>query len=222
MIRIADLFCGPGGASFGMVAAGCRVVGIDIEDQKYYPFEFIQKDVFKLSLENLENIDFVWASPPCQAYSLGSVKYRNAGKKYPDLIAKTREMLDTLRVPYVIENVPGAPIRKDLVLCGEMFNLNVIRHRYFEISGFKVKQPEHRKHTGSVYKGTRIGVWTGGKPGCFGNRKKYHTVAGHWNGKIDEWQDAIKISWVQSKHALAQCVPPAYSKFIIEQYIKNR
>ena len=49
---------------------------------------------------------------------------------------------------FCIENVAGAPIRHDLMLCGEMFGLKVIRHRYFEIHGFSVAQPEHIKHRG--------------------------------------------------------------------------
>jgi DNA (cytosine-5)-methyltransferase 1 len=37
-------------------------------------------------------------------------------------------------VPWVIENVPEAPVRPDYLLCGSMFGLNVRRHRVFEVS----------------------------------------------------------------------------------------
>ena len=74
---------------------------------------------------------------------------------------QTRQLLDEAKKPYVIENVPGAPIRKDLMLCGEMFGLKIIRHRYFEVNGFHVPQLKHIKHKGMVANGTKMGVFNG-------------------------------------------------------------
>ena len=69
-----DLFAGGGGAGRGLRDAGFRtVVGIDHERHKasYEALEgmhFRLGDVYELTLEDLQVFDFVWASPPCQAY----------------------------------------------------------------------------------------------------------------------------------------------------------
>ncbi len=155
-----DLFCGAGGASKGLLNAGFRkVYGIDIKEQPEYPFDYAILDALKIDKELLKQYDFIWASPPCQAYSWGTVKWRNQGKKYPDLIGKTRKLLLKTGKPFVIENVIGSPLRRDLMLCGEMFNLRVIRHRIFECHGFKPIQPEHKKHKRFVWDGSALGVW---------------------------------------------------------------
>jgi len=229
-----DLFCGAGGASKGLLDAGFkRVIGVDNVEQKEYirPKSFVCTDAIKyVSCNELENIDFIWASPPCQQYSWGTVKWRNKGKKYPDLVGITRSALEKTGKPFVIENVVGAPLRKDLMLCGEMFGLRIIRHRIFEIHGFDCKQPEHKKHKRHVYDGTACGVWMGGKPGCWGNqamRKYYVTVAGHGgdggkgNCSLKAWQEAMEIDWISNKKTLAQCVAPKYSEYIGKQYLKG-
>jgi DNA (cytosine-5)-methyltransferase 1 len=223
-MKVLDLFCGAGGASVGLHRAGFEVHGVDLNAQTEYPFEFTQADALKW---NEWDYDLIWASPPCQAYSWGTVKWRNKGKQYVDLVAPTRELLLKTGKPFVLENVVGSPLRKDLILCGEMFGLRVIRHRVFEIHGFQVEQPHHKKHKGSVWHGEYIGVWSGGKPGCFGDeekRKYYCTVAGHGgdggkgNCSLKAWQEAMGINWINNKKTLAQCVPPAYSEYIANQF----
>ena len=206
------MFCGGGGAAKGIHDAGFNVVGIDINSQPDYPYEFLQCDVFDLPLEFFEEFDFIWSSPPCQAYSYSTKWNRNLGKKYPDLVQRTRELLDRTKKPYVIENVPGAPIRKDLMLCGDMWDMDIIRHRHFEIEGFHVVQLKHRRHKGMVANGTKIGIFTGNKQNDRMRRK--YTIAGHQDGTIKQWQDAIEIDWIRQKHVLAQCVPPRYSRYI--------
>jgi len=137
------LFCGAGGASKGLLNAGFkRVVGIDKVAQPEY-FDPDNLKIFDaiafLKDIDMSSFDFVWASPPCQAYSCGTLGVRNKGKKYPALIPIVRKLLLKTGKPFVIENVPGAPLRKDLILCGEMFGLKVIRHRYFEINNFVIR-----------------------------------------------------------------------------------
>jgi len=199
-MKILDLYCGAGGAATGLKNAGLTdITGIDKEDQPDYPFNFIKGDVLELTTEFLQKFDFIWASPPCQLYSFGSIKHIRCGKVYPDLVDPTRQLLLKSRKPWVIENVPRAPIRRDLMLCGEMFKIRVIRHRHFEIEGFKVPQPKHIKHAGTV------------------KEKYYITCAGHGgNGsnKLSVWQDAMEIHWTKNKHSIAEAVPPKYSEYI--------
>ncbi len=137
--RLLDLFCGAGGAAVGYARAGFEVVGVDIEPQSKYPFEFWQADVLEV-LEwggagpwLLREFDAVHASPPCQA-SARVTAWRGDRSSHPELIPETREGLEATGVPWVIENVPEAEIRADFLLCGSMFGLNIKRHRAFEAS----------------------------------------------------------------------------------------
>lgn len=129
----------------GYSRAGFEVVGVDIKPQPHYPFEFIQSDVSLLVDESVpwcggslfepdlpSYFDVIHASPPCQAYSVLASSHRNAGKTYPDLLGLTRELLKATELPWVIENVVGAPMRPDVMLCGSMFGMKVRRHRWFE------------------------------------------------------------------------------------------
>ena len=130
--RLLDLFCGGGGAAMGYSRAGFEIVGVDINRQPNYPFEFHQSDAMTYPLAGF---DVVHASPPCQLYTRKAADWgrrRNHWLVHPDLIGPTRERLVASRLPYIIENVPGAPIRADLVLCGTMFGLRIRKHRMFE------------------------------------------------------------------------------------------
>lgn len=138
-----DLFCGGGGASRGLANAGFGVIGVDINPQPNYPFEFIQADATTI---DLSEVDFIWASPPCQRYS-ASTRGANRASKYPDLVPAIREKLSKVKVPWVIENVVGAPLINPTMLCGTMFGLNLQRHRIFE-SNKTISAPGVCNHTG--------------------------------------------------------------------------
>lgn len=207
-MKALDLFCCCGGAAMGLNHAGYDVTGVDIRNDHQYPFELIHSDVFSLPPAFFDEFDFIWASPPCQSFSWSTATWRNKGYRYEgNLIDKTRELLLKTGKPFVIENVTGSPLRKDLVLCGEMFGLNVVRHRIFEIHGFTVLQPPHIKHkprpdrTHSAY------------CGLFGHGGESHHT------KLSDWQKAVNIHWITDKKHLSQVVPPAYSKFIAERSI---
>lgn len=141
--RLLDLFCGGGGAAMGYSRAGFEVVGVDINRQGNYPFPFVRADAIEYLNKMWEDLqrgdklqfDAIHASPPCQAFTRKAADWgrkRNHWLDHPDLIAPTRDLLIGLNLPYVIENVPGAPIRHDLMLCGTMFDLTIRKHRYFE------------------------------------------------------------------------------------------
>ena len=193
-MKILDLFCGAGGASMGIVCAGHEVVGLDNNPEvlREYPFECICADALEYPLGGF---DAYFASPPCQAYSWAAKRW---GREYLDLIGETRARLLKTGKPFVIENVIGAPLRKDLMLCGTMFGLKIFRHRVFEIEGFLVFQPHHFPHK------YRIG------------QKGYVTVAGHGgdgSGKFGLWKEAMGIDWM-SKKSLTQAIPPLYTEYI--------
>jgi len=212
-----------GGSAKGFEKYTDSIVGIDISPQSYYPYEFVQSDVFDLPMEFFEDFDFIWSSPPCQAYCYGTKWKRNEGKEYPDLADKTRQLLKNTGKPFVMENVPGSPLRKDLILCGDMWDMKIIRHRIFEIEGFHVPQLKHRKHKGFVGSGEKIGVFNASKQRkrFIKNNPKY-TIAGHQDGTLKQWQDAMEINWVKDKSHLSQCVPPRYSEYIISNFPNGR
>src|SRR5687767_3404586 len=154
--KLLDLYCGLGGAAMGYHRAGFEVVGVDIKPQPDYPFEFHQADALAVLRDSpswvlqMREIVAVHASPPCQASSNATKgNRRRAGwtDAHVDLIPETRELLDATGLPYVIENVQGSVLRRDLTLCGLMFEetKRVFRHRYFELGrwGYMLGSPTH-------------------------------------------------------------------------------
>ena len=204
-MKLLDLFCGAGGAAMGYARAGFEVTGVDINPQPHYPFTFVQGDALIYLAEHGHEYDAIHGSPPCQA-STALTKGTNKGRRYPNLIPATRELLATFDVPTVIENVQGSDLRRDLVLCGEMFGLSVIRHRYFELSGFTADQPAHKPHRGRVA-GYRHGAWHEGP---------YFAVYGEGGGKgsVSQWQAAMGIDWTDVRKEIAEAIPPAYTEHI--------
>lgn len=205
-MRILDLFCGAGGAAVGYHRAGFDVVGVDIAPQPNYPFKFHQKDAFLFAMVMADEFDAVHASPPCQGYT-GLTTGTNAGRTaQPKLVGRTRQLLEALGVKFVIENVQGSDVRRDLTLCGEMFGLGVIRHRYFELGGWSMPTPAHVKHRGRV-QGWRHGVYHEGP---------YAAVYGDGGGKgsLDDWRAAMDTPWMQTRHEIAESIPPAYTEHI--------
>jgi len=189
----------------GYHRAGFDVVGIDIEPIRDYPFEFIQADIRDLDVDYIAQFDTVHASPPCQSQS-ALTKGTNKGREYPNLIPFVRDLFAQWSGPSVIENVQGSDLRRDLTLCGEMFGLEVIRHRYFELGGWVMPAPAHQPHRGRVA-GLRHGEWFTGP---------YFAVYGDGGGKgtVAEWQRAMGIDWTTDKKNLAEAIPPAYTELI--------
>lgn len=207
--KVLDAYSGAGGATKGYQLAGAHVTGVDIHPQPNYCGDvFHQGDAIEYIQEHGHKFDFIHASPPCQASSALTKGTNNDsyGGSYPQLIPATRTALDAKGTPYVIENVAGAPIRKDLRLCGEMFGLAVIRHRYFEVSGCTVPEPKHIPHRGRVA-GCRHGEWFDGP---------YFAVYGEGGGKgtVAQWQTAMEIHWTDVRVEIAEAIPPAYTAYI--------
>lgn len=204
-LKAIDLFCGAGGASMGLHRAGFEVTGVDVHPQPRYPFAFRQGDALAA---DLTGFDFVWASPPCQAYTKASLSQRNAGKVYPDLMAATRAKLVASGLKFIIENTPGAPMRVDVVLCGSMFGLRLIRHRWFELNPqlMVLQMPCAHHPNPCVVVGHGTTSWARAK-----NGGKCHTIA--------ENRAAMGIDWM-NRGELSQAIPPAYSEFLARQIIR--
>ena len=133
------------------------MVGVDINSQPHYPFTFFQDDALGY-IEDGEGwddlmgfFDAIHASPPCQAYSRTGHLARAQGNEQSkmDLVGPTRELLIATGLPYVIENVPGAPLVDPVTLCGSMFGLAVRRHRLFE-SNVALMVPECAPRNGKA------------------------------------------------------------------------
>lgn len=209
---ILDLYCGAGGAAQGFDAAGFRIVGIDIDPQPYYPYEFIQANVFDDAWRDcvdLSEVAAVHASPPCQAYT--TMSNRNRGD-WPDLIAPTRELLQTdmelAGVPYVIENVPGAKAEliDPVILHGGMFGARYYRPRLFECSFPVTPPPAGRVDNPIGFYGKPDGrrLWT----------RKDGTEQRAWT-----WDDRhlLGMSHVTDRahwHDVAEAIPPVYTRCI--------
>ncbi len=196
--RLLDLFCGAGGSAKGYADAGFEVVGVDNVPQKNYPYEFHQADALTFPLDGF---DVIHASPPCQLWTVARYIRKNS---HSDFIAPMKQRLKESGKPYIIENVPHAPLPGSIILCGTMFGLKVFRHRLFE-SNFLLFSPDHCRHTDSVKGGNMVSV--------FGN--------GDWRKNYDRERGslAMGIDWMTLKE-LSQAIPPAYTKYIGEQLIQ--
>jgi DNA (cytosine-5)-methyltransferase 1 len=208
-MKLLDLFCGAGGASMGYAMAGFEVTGIDVKHGRRYPFTYIRGDVRDyLQKDFLNQFDVIAASPPCQTHS--STKHLRVaqGKSTDkiDMIPEVREALIASGKPYVIENVPGAPLINPVQLCGSAFGLKVRRHRLFE-SNLKLQ-------------GTQCFHKEQGRPvGIYGSMRDEIPGGGHTAKTMPEAEQAMKIDWMIWGE-LVESIPPAYTKFIGEQIIK--
>jgi DNA (cytosine-5)-methyltransferase 1 len=200
----------------GYYRAGFEVVGVDLDNQPNYPFEFIQADALTLDPEFLATFDVVHASPPCQSYS-DLAKRNGNGDKWPRLVEPVRALLKSLDVPYIIENVEGAPLQDAVVLCGTMFEgLRVIRHRLFE-SNLELSIPAHGKHPLVFTHDKRKGHY-----GKLDQDVSFVQVTGGGNCSIANARDAMGIDWM-TKGEINEAIPPAYTEYLgrqVMEYIK--
>jgi DNA (cytosine-5)-methyltransferase 1 len=201
--RILDLFCGAGGASAGYDLAGFDVTGVDLVRQPRYPYTFIRADALTVPLGGY---DAYHASPPCHDHIRGRNRAADDGTGW--MLPAIRDRLETTGRPWVIENVPGAPMRADYQLCGCMFGLDVRRERWFETSwrGFELRPPcDHSRPAVTVYGhgGKRAHIRT--RPDGTGGRGAYVDLT--------ETRQAIGIGWMTTGE-LSQAIPPDYTRHI--------
>lgn len=210
-MRALDLFCCAGGASVGLSRAGFEVVGVDIKPQKRYPFEFHQADAMTFPLDGF---DFIWASPPCQGYTV--MRHAPGAKgTAPRLIASVRKRLVRSGLPWVIENVEEARwvLNNPITLCGSMFGLGaqgcrLQRHRLFEVN-FPLFQLQCAHDAAAPV----IGVYGGHA------RKRAASAGGR--GTRDVWvgghkaaaSEALGIDWM-TLGEMSESIPPAYAEYV--------
>lgn len=186
-MRVADLFCCAGGAAVGLHQAGFEVVGFDIRVSKNYPFEVHQANALDV---DLSGFDLVWASPPCQAHTQLKV---TSSITHECFIERTREKLVSAGIPYIIENVPGAPLIDAIKLDGHMFGLNIVRQRHFETSHFLLSpSPIIRKRSAGMLD--------------FGSYSS-----------DSELRAAMQIPHYMNRYESRQAIPPAYAFYLANQ-----
>jgi len=204
-MRLLDLFCGAGGAAMGYHRAGFEIVGVDINPQPRFPFEFHQADALEFPLAGF---DVIHASPPCQGYShLTPKEYKSTHEK---LIQRLRIFLKQSGKPYIIENVAGAKDELDnpVMLCGTMFGLRCYRHRYFETSAdFDLDVPMECDHSEIP-----LLVTTASKAS-----RELRQKLGIKPKTVKNAPLAYGIDWMDFK-GLKESIPPAYTQYIGEQY----
>lgn len=200
----------------GYHRAGFDVIGVDIRPQPRYPFRFVQADALRPPFR-LEDFDAIHASPPCQDHMrtpLPQAKKHGTGW----LLAATRDALTASGVPFVIENVPGAPMRSDFRLCGCMFDLQargweLRRVRWFETSwhrSFDLKAPCRHERLA-------VSVVGNGQPSWHRHKRTKNA-----NGKPDYrlfrqvCNEVMGIHWMK-RDELSQAIPPAYTEYIGKQ-----
>lgn len=200
--RLLDLFCGAGGATKGYQEAGFYVIGVDIKPQpNYCGDKFFQEDALE-ALRRLPTqdhaIDMIHASPPCQAYAaLAADRKRD---DHPKLLEPTREALRRIGLPWVIENIPTAPMPDSFVLCGSTFGLPIIRHRRFEVEPPMGLQP-------SSCPQRRYGRGVDHGPGFYPYARK------SWEAAWCEHVLPVVWPWMTLAEA-GQAIPPAYTEHI--------
>lgn len=193
--RLLDLFCCEGGAGKGYTDAGFEVVGVDIEDQPRYPFEFVQADAASFPLDGF---DALHASPPCQDHSASRHTWgREHGTGW--LLAHTMERFRASGLPWVVENVDGAVMSAAGTLCGTSFGLGLHRHRRFETSFEWMAPPCDPSRV--RYRGRAAEV--------FGHHGNTDRVRGEWG-----------VPWM-SQYGIAQSIPPAFAQFMGEHLLDH-
>jgi len=207
--RLLDLFCGAGGAAMGYHRAGFDVVGVDINPQPHYPFEFHQADAIEaletharyglwpwfdpMDPSDEPEFDAIHASPPCPHYA-NVTRWTGRQADHPALIEPVRERLQRTGLPWVIENVRTTALRSPVVLCGSQFGLPIRRHRYFESNvalPWMFQPCQHRaSDLAFTHKGERV------------------------------YADAMGCTWMNKTEA-RQAIPPSYCEWIGAQLLAS-
>ena len=217
MMRALDLFCGGGGAAYGLLDAGFDVTGIDcVDHSRAYPGNFILGDALRPPVA-LDRFDFIWASPPCQAFSPMGYR-RGCINTHPNFVSGTVEILRASGVPYAIENVPQAVkggMRADLTLEGTLFGLTkILRRRIFELS-FPTLQPPLLGQSKRVKAaGEFVTITTSMCASTHYYTRKARGLPGRLSTAEAKAAMGIPQSAPMNAKEIGESIPPAYSEYI--------
>lgn len=226
MPTLLDAFCGAGGAARGYQLAGFHVSGVDIRPQPHYIGDaFHQGDALAFIEEHGFEFDVIHASPPCQAFTQMSARYRGKGgptDDHPDLLTPTRALLARFRQPWVVENVQGASshMATTVVLHGGMFGLGVHRPRHFESNVLLLAPPGRRvvepigvygvRPDGRTLRYRNNGNW---RPGKVVKQSLIRAAR-----SIEEAREAMSIDWMDWSE-IKEAIPPAYTEYLGRQLL---
>lgn len=227
--KMLDLFCGEGGAGMGYHLAGWDVTGVDNAPArlKRYPFESHQGDAITFLVDHGHEFDAIHASPPCTGYTRGTAAIPDRLTRYDRLIAATREALEIVGKPWVIENVEDAKreLRSPLTICwthvrkpGSVTDVDgkplwMKRHRLFESSTdlWPAGLCEHPRdmQCAGAYGGARRDKW-----------EARHVRKGGYVPSVDVMRELLGTPWMSEKGCQLS-IPPAYTEHIGRQLIDH-
>ena len=226
-MKVLDLFCGAGMAADGYAQAGFEPTGVDIILRASYPYRFVWANALAIlgDREFVSQFDLIHASPPCQAHTRAKhLRDAQGGKsRHGDLLTPTLALLWTYDIPWVVENVVGAPGMADAVIeCGSAYGLKVRRHRLF-LASFPLVGSGCRH----ADQGKPVGVYHVMGDTCKGVCKKTGklVIGGSTANTVEEGLEAMGVDRLLTWDELKEGFPPAYTRHVGEQamaYITQR
>ena len=205
---LLDLCSGSGGCAVGYHRAGFDVTCVDNVPHADNPFPLIVADALEVLRDAafLSRFEAIHASFPCPRWSISGNATGNADK-HPDLITPGRPLLQAWGGPYVMENVPGAPLVDPVLICGRAMGLQRIkRHRLFESNVFLTSP-------GCACDGTpAISVF-----GHAGDERGRDGVRRHV--PIAEVRRLMGVEWMTDREDVADAIPPVYTEYIGAQLL---
>jgi DNA (cytosine-5)-methyltransferase 1 len=207
---VLDLFSGEGGAGTGYAKAGYEVIGIDNDPVALYryPGESYCLDWHDGLEKFADQAALIHASPPCQRYSV--LTPADARGNHPDLVSEVRRALQETRKPYLIENVPGAPLVRPVALCGCMFDLTVEHHgkmfalyrkRLFEAGGWRLPGLRCGTHDLPFI------------PVCHDDTRAFRELNPGVKLTGDVKREVMGCPWM-SDEGVTEAIPPAFTSYI--------
>jgi DNA (cytosine-5)-methyltransferase 1 len=218
-MKVLDLFCGAGMAGDGYAAAGFQPTGVDIVIRASYPYEFVWGNALAILRDRrfVDQFDLIHASPPCQAHTRAKhLRAAQGGRsRHGDLLTPTLAILRTYDIPWVVENVVGAPGMEEAAMeCGSAYGLKVRRHRLF-LASFPLIGSGCRH----AEQGKPVGVYHVMGDTCKGVCKKTGklVIGGSTASTVEEGREAMGVTRDISWEELKEGFPPAYTKHVGEQ-----
>jgi DNA (cytosine-5)-methyltransferase 1 len=157
-----------------------------------------------------QDFDAIHASPPCQQFSQMSKCRPGLAATYPNHVPATREFVQAIGLPYVIENVVGAPLENPIQICGSGLGLTLQRHRLFESNVALWGVPCNHG----------ANAWNPDYGHATGRKRRRVPVIGEWRIRKHLQDEAMDIDWMTLPE-LSEAIPPAYTEHIGGQLLEH-